>query len=301
MTYLCQICNTRWSSVKKYNTHQYLHRNLKNCRFICIYDSCGQEYSKYANFRMHVIRSHTSARDIITQSKPLKCTVKICTFQTKDKIKFHSHLYQHILNGTHIDCPYSCGQQNFSTKARLKSHIYRKHNNINSDVSEAACTGGASAFLVDTPSEIVNLFEPAPANSNRNDENQNDTFSNSNVIEAYRETLALTYLSLRTKYFLTESALQAIIQGISDSIFIGNRRIEYLLQRENIVLPRNFLNENNLFLLSHNKPSGIFRNAYSRRLYYMQKYKYISPLRLCIGKTISYFLFLLCADNENVK
>lgn len=104
---LCDICNYKSLSVKKYNIHRYLHCSWTGVKFKCTIEKCCMIFKSYTSFQQHLYRKHSkNAKQLQTvPSQTFHCTFADCNFKVSDENAINKHAYRHIKCNEAIICP----------------------------------------------------------------------------------------------------------------------------------------------------------------------------------------------------
>lgn len=283
MSYMCNNCKYTISNLSKYNLHQRLHRNERGVRFVCKNDECGQEFTKYTNFSMHVFRNHSN-NDVINKGKEelFICNVQGCSFKCHMSRDLLSHtLKNHLLLDSVVNCPHpACKTSNkkFTNTSQFKSHFYRKHSlsTMNVDVNKQDCDGISNQNV-----ELENIATSSDAIVNSISLNNNEDQDENNTTETiYLNMLATMYMTLQTKHFVTDAALQTLIESMQDLNEISNRSVQKTMNELGIDVPAGNVTANNYFYLFHNNQNGLLRTAFARKQYFKKTFNYVDPMCL---------------------
>lgn len=275
-TFTCSLCAYKFTFIGRYNAHQYFHRNTLNARFICAHASCNKEFTKYSNFRMHLFRNH-SVKKKSSIENIFKCNILTCVYHCNMVKDLSSHMFQHIKDGMTVECPLqNCNAMTttYSTISKLKSHIYRKHWVDNR--SETIPIDSSNTNDSQISEENFNL--DVPFLDVENDTKDFDSSSISSSDKIYSNMIATLYLTLETKHFLTNAALQSIINGLSDINEISNQKITKAISSLNVKIPKNLIDDNCLFKTLHNTDTGLLRSPFTRKIFYKKYFNYVSPI-----------------------
>lgn len=290
--YKCSFCSFMFSSIRKYNLHQYYHRKSKGC-FKCV--TCSQQLSTYNAFTSHNLRhSHSHISD---NEKPLlkqqiyKCSSVDCVFKTSIKKQIKSHSYRHIKSKEFLKCPFhmECKSKTiFNSVVKLTNHFTRKHGTLD-------CTGynisrNNNFQLDEIQSSSVNILIESDNDCVVN-EDMEDTASEE-VEESYLQLLSNMYLNLESKHFLSKNTLQTLINGFLDINELNTTYLFKQISEAGITIDQNVL-KNNLFYAAHNEESGIFRTPHLREKYYSENLNYIAPIKQSIQAGSSFFIMYL--------
>lgn len=167
-------------------------------------------------------------------------------------------------------------KQMYKSISTWRTHLIRKHSSMNDGTNLIMCNP-------DTLSDINN--EPDQV---QNSENGTMEESNDNVItgitDSCSKTLAM-YLTLKTIYFVSEVALNVIIDGIREVnySYLANKRILALLKDHNII-SEEILQKLNYFEEAHKNSSGKLRSTFKRNQYYKDEFKFVSPRLIDLGQ-----------------
>lgn len=255
------MCEIIFENNSFYTKHLAIHRHVERGRFICKFNNCYQEFSKYNCFRMHITRKqHNGDKNYTSylQSFATCCERSLTINEVKN------HLKKHFERKEKIKCPYTACNSNiiFSNILQYKAHYYRKHrlHIVNSTLKH---------------SRNVSIVYETENYSDVHERNDSDISDNLEV-EQYLRSLATMYLNLQAKHFLTNTTLQTIIESISDLNEISNAH-------RFAINGTNFQNID-LFKLAHDSVTGCLRSQYCRNLYYKQNFSYVAPVCISLGR-----------------
>lgn len=125
----CKICKTRFNLLRKYELHQYYHRNAHGVMFYCLKSNCNFVINNYSSFKSHLFRYHSISNNC-RKRKLFHCTHRNCFYKNENKKTFLKHIYGHIRGGIPLQCPFHsvCNSTSiFSNVDNLRVHIMRKH------------------------------------------------------------------------------------------------------------------------------------------------------------------------------
>ena len=282
----CTNCNFKTNNISKYNRHQSLHKNQLS-KFYCMYSRCCMQFRKYDSFRQHIFRSHRnsllklSKKDISNSN--LHCSALNCNYSADNSKQMVAHVYKHLRNGTSLTCFYSCclTKNVFHNIGAFRSHLYRNHN---------------TTYKVKSTKQTVRNFTLSTVSgNNKGDDNMemyNDDQESISENTAYDENAALMslsklYLLLKTKYFLPESTLQVITDGLHDINELSNEKKVKLINqhtKQNESVLNGILLSNDFISKAHNKNTGVLRNTYFRNQFYQQNFMFNNPRKIFLGR-----------------
>ena len=132
MTFKCNLCQFRSTSVAGYACHFRIHRNIPHFRFPCAFSTCIRTFCTYSAFKSHVFRDHNKATRSATLTirahiNNLQCNDTLCNKKCSSKEELLSHLCNHIKTGESVRCPYEYCNKFFNVKKTFRSHISRNH------------------------------------------------------------------------------------------------------------------------------------------------------------------------------
>lgn len=103
------------------------------------------------------------------------------------------------------------------------------------------------------------------------------------------KAISQLYLNLTTKYFLTEFALQAIIDGMSSIVELTQEHFITTINESDLqdnikgkikdMFQRSFSSFSNV----HNSTNGCLRNTYSRNIYFQNNFYVVMPVHINLG------------------
>ena len=211
--YFCRICSFKSLTIRKYDLHQYLHRNLPGVLYYCSRENCNFVLNSYSGFVTHVYRFHTDKSNHKNKEsnkfvlKKYSCDVSNCIFRSnneKDLIKhFYSHFKYNIKpNNISLKCPLRtiCGNLNiFRNLGSFRSHATRKHflkktNQVSLEINISNKSGQASA----SPS---NLIEENDLQIESVTSDHGEFEDVSDLKEVGITHLANMYITLQSKFF----------------------------------------------------------------------------------------------------
>lgn len=288
--FTCKLCDFKCKTLNVYNKHQYLHRNWIKPIFYCMYENCYLQFTKYERFRLHVYRLHSKTNEFkeTTSFNNFQCKVKSCNFNVEftEKKAFFKHLNYHFQQNEKIICPYyeicNCNN-NFQKMSTLKAHITRKHFD-NLKVSQLVANDNSLH-------SVHNLVENCEIIQDQ-DERSTD------INQLYLKVLSSTYLTLTSKYFLSERSLNKIIEAFSDLEKLNNsfliQKIISELNIENNEINNQLLQnifKQSLFNNAHNKDSGLLRNSYLRNIYYKKFFNFVEPVKILLNQQDFFIMY----------
>lgn len=272
----CQTCHAEFNALVKYNTHQKVHKYLSNCTFKCFEEGCYKQFRSYKTFYMHIYRYHVNFKSRMPQDA--QCKAPNCSYRFKSKRLISSHVSQHIKNGDEVNCPFkTCKQVDiiFRNISTWRSHLFRKHFNENSTNFNTE-----NVFNIE---DLQQIGENETISLDGNDTNMDSLPVNDYKTEL-STLLSTLFLKLQSKYFLTDKALNAIIEGFNDATEISNQHlISVLLESYNINISTEKLNELNLFNKAHCNVDSL-QTPFLRKKYYKKVFKFVAPECISLGK-----------------
>lgn len=227
---------------------------------------------------MHVYRSHNKN----IKEEVLKCNQPNCSYKITCKAELSSHFSQHIKKGVVVKCPLcKTAQQTFNNISTWRSHLCRKHYTFNNASTSNALQ--SLEQLYDNNSDIVTenavLYETRDAL----DDLMN---SNENLDSCYLKSLSLLYLTLEAKYFLTQNALNTIVDCFRELNIISNNNItNYFRHSFNINISHELLNELHYFNNIHDRFTGQLRSSFIRKKYFKSEFNFVAPLSIKLGES----------------
>lgn len=275
MDTVCTNCKKRFAHLVTYNKHQYYHRLDVNCRFLCKFENCCQQFTKYRNFRTHIFRKHITQKPT-NVSDTYACNIHLCNYKFGIDSQLAAHMYAHIKNGEQIECPFAgCNtKQNFKTSSSFKSHFYRHHfkniekrailnqENLPLQVSNDDIFVDNTTILTDTSQE------------------EEITYTSSEYVEFF----AKIYLRLQSKHFLSDAALQTIIDSLVDVNELTLNNIRRLLIQNEVANLNNF-ESFDIFKIAHNPETGLLRSSFMRKAYFKNYFNFVNPVKIVLEKT----------------
>lgn len=228
---------------------------------------------------MHLYRNHTVNKKK-NSVQIYCCIVNNCGFNTGEKNKISCHMYKHVTEGTNVTCPFSnCPKLKhvYKSVSSLKSHIYRNHNKKDR-LSKNMLRDAGTVYASPAENEIAE-------NVNVNNSEHNGISTKIvNGHSVYIKSLASTYLTLQAKFFLTDVALQSIVDGLSDINEITLQSTRAILEESNMEHMFDTFESNNFFKVAHDKVNGLLRSPYIRRKFYKNNFNYVAPVDIILGK-----------------
>lgn len=194
--------------------------------------------------------------------------------------KLSSHMYSHIKCGNLVKCPYpGCVQQDFKTVSSLKSHFYRTHYKCKQQQNLTISDNLVNLEMSnDTELPDLILIDPSEV-------------STVNYQDEYVKSLATTYLTLQSKHFLTDSALQRLIDGISDINQISMKNVSNILELQTQTDFTELLQKESLFNTAHHPSDGALRSAFMRKKYYKHNFNYVAPVEITLQGDSKHLFF----------
>lgn len=103
----CKICAFRCCTHRKYELHQYLHRNWTGVVFFCVHHGCNMIFKTYIGFKQHIYRQHSLNENKVANKmqQVICCPLNTCDYFTKNVKEIFMHGYNHIKNGLTMYCP----------------------------------------------------------------------------------------------------------------------------------------------------------------------------------------------------
>ncbi|XP_065683465.1 uncharacterized protein LOC136096214 [Hydra vulgaris] len=231
----------------------------------------------------------------------------MCGAKCKDQTALFIHLKYHIRDGTAIQCPYVGCKAKFKIFSFFTSHKSRKHMNpFATNISELFVGNNKD---INVSIEDL-LFVPEIVDT---EDSQKEIVGN-NVhfqAESFTRALALFYLQLQTKLFLSVSTIDKIAKEIQN---INYMNISHILTsiadrmhifgasadqiKETIALVHN----NNLHNTCHGE-NGLLRSKHTRQIFFKANFPYIAPKIIKLGRNllnkISYYSYVSVVDVLN--
>lgn len=289
--YLCRICSFKSLTIRKYELHQYLHRNLPGILYYCSRENCNFVLSSYSGFVTHVYRFHTDKSKLKLKEsnkcvlKEYTCDVRNCIFISDNEKIFLKHFYSHFKynvksNNISLKCPLRtiCGNlSNFRNLGSFRSHATRKH--LLKETKQLSLDINISNKSEQASASSSNLMEVNDLRvvSVTSDHGENEDVSD--LKEVGISHLANMYITLQSKFFLSNITLQTLIDGFSDLNDINTTYVERKLRDQNININNEFL-QDNIFHMAHNKKNGILRTHFLRNNYYKNKFHFVKPVKI---------------------
>lgn len=286
MEFLCDTCNARFKFLQKYHFHQ--RRNLPGAIFKCRAPRCFRQFRIYKNFYMHIYRNHEK-QDNLWQ---INCNIKGCNFLICSKKDLSSHISSHIKIGSSVSCPTeSCKNSSvtFSNVSTWRSHIFRKHYDSNTLSATTNVRGNNNNNDRDVMITIDN------ADDTNNIEGISEVDDNDQSVKTwYTKSLSVLYLTLHSKYFVTEKAINTIIEHIRDINEISNNAIiEHIKNYYDVNINQTVVQGLNYFNDAHNTVSGLLRTTHTRHNYFKNEFEYVHPkcinFGICGDKLCNYY------------
>jgi hypothetical protein len=160
-------------------------------------------------------RSHRSTKrnSTVNCCNTFTCKIPNCNFTMHSKFELSSHISQHIQKKEYVKYPLKpCNQNtvNFTKISTWRVHLNRKHSNLNKSaigiLPSETCHDETSDVLEQHLDDNTNLITDCL---------QSPTSSQTNYNYSVK-SLALLYLMLQTKFFVSNRALTTAIDGIKD-------------------------------------------------------------------------------------
>lgn len=277
MTYRCCTCRRTFKFLKEYNCHQRFHKHLPNVVFICLEKKCGRKFKKYINFYMHNYRCHLVRNE--PDNKATQCYN--CGIKLISKSDLSSHVATHIRNGDHVKCPLEkCHNLDiiFRNVSTWRSHLYRKHRELKIPNMTTANHDIGDNFDLDL----------TVVDQNRDQHTRVDDGDIEDVVvvekDCYLKSLSLLYLTLNTKFFVTEKALDTIIEGVKDLTELSNKAvINHISAKYNINIADDMYEKLHYFNEAHERFTGDLRTPFIRKKFFKENFKFVCPKRMNLG------------------
>lgn len=300
----CNFCNLKFAEIIGYNRHLNLHKNVLNCTFFCLHSNCGMQFRKYSNFKAHIYRYHGQKGEV--KFTLIYCSVPDCKFSEIEKRKFMAHMIQHIRRGNTFTCPFETCKNNstvFNTKSKFCVHVYRYHQ---ISTNKYCSKKGHKNDSVPENISVISAF--------CNDQLVSTHLQSTDDLKTcYLRSISMIYLNLQSKYFLPDSVLQTVIDGLLNCTELSKSLLIKKLQ--NVNLPVNIIQsivDSDFFCNLHSKECGILRTPHVRKIYYKNNFHYIEPIPIKLGRNANhkmchyYYIPIiktleLLLENENVN
>lgn len=275
---VCKICNFRCSTIRKYDLHQYYHRNWKGISFACLHEHCNMILKTYGGFKQHIYRNHSNINELY-KLKRITCNLDTCNASFVDKKDLFSHVYGHIRDGFEVSCPLKricrC-DTHFKNIRNIQAHIYRKHYDV--DVQLDKCVNTFCTSNNEDNTCIISDVDSKSLHNETIDENSAD------LKQIATKLLGNMYLTLQSKYFLSDKSLNVIIDGFSDLDKLNTQHINNIIATSGNKLQNPDILYNTLFSYVHDVNNGIMRTNFTRKQYYEKYYNFIKPKKIDMGK-----------------
>ncbi|XP_031329105.1 uncharacterized protein LOC116160105 [Photinus pyralis] len=163
------------------------------------------------------------------------------------------------------------------------------------NATETKTDKNTSSLSIVTPEDINPFLNDISIPEDDTDYNENGDFELA-LKNTYVHSLANTYLTLQAKHFLTDSALQTLIDGISDIYDISQKNVCSFLKAKKIspdVIK--VVKNQNLFDHAHNSANGVLRSPYIRKKFYKKEFNYVEPVEVLLeksGKKKVFFMYI---------
>lgn len=256
---------------------------MPHLQVTCFSKGCGKQFNRYFNFKKQVLRWHTTDCDkqisVIYRYKEKDCNV--CFTSRRD---FNRHLYRYIKQskiGIYCGYPVYFDKTLFKTVSNYAVHICRHHSNMNL-CKQLIADDAHKELNRDTSGNCINISDNCVAFLEKETYNQ---FSN-NAVD-YVKVISQLYLNLITKYFVTESTLQTIIDSMSSIMELSQQHfITTLIDLQNDIKKRikdMFQSNYDLSSNIYNSVNDCFRSTYSRNVYFKKYFYIVMPVQINLG------------------
>lgn len=280
MSFQCNSCGQSFSSLKKYNLHQYFHRHEKGKLFKCMINECHQIFRSYTSFKTHIYRLHQECNLKIC-TKTYTCAVPNCSFNSSNVDNIFSHALIHIKNDLAVKCPmlFVCNKTNsvFKSVSSLNKHKQRYHfklpaNFLRTDPvsGDIECSNGSQDEHIISENVCADILEI-------------DKFDTNELEAQNLHLFSILYQNLEAKSFLSKSSLQILTNSIRD---LDKLNSQYILKKINSqgICINNELIEKNLFHDALNSETGILRSDFSRIKSYEKSQNYVHAVKIDLIK-----------------
>ena len=289
----CPACGDVCPSAKGYVAHYVVHRNDANRHFPCPYSECDKKYNCYRGFKTHVLRKHRKERaQTENNDRPMcdssfVCTRPLCGKRVTGSSKFLTHLRLHAKNEEEIKCPFAdCDAGPYKNLNAFKSHIRRKHQNY-----------VIHQFRPENKQE-TDTHDPTVLNDNDDESLPNDIHDGSDshddipIIddELMASSIALFYMRLESKLLVPVTTIDQIVAEITTISDLESQRSTHELERVllSVTLAEQDRKDIHDRLSNGSSMSRVNTNCFLsnklRRKYYKEKFNYVSPKLIYLGK-----------------
>lgn len=275
---LCNFCYLLCENVSSYLRHIRIHRSLK--LFECSVNNCKIVFKCYRSFRQHLRQRHLETTD-----GPLrKCTLATCTYEETDLCKLMKHAQKHITEGHPVYCPLRCPRQKpFATYNSLRLHklYYHKFDFKKLKTSSSNCTMSIDSENIPdkSPAETLagNFHETTGVEENNKE----------SLTSSLEKLFASLFLKLLSKHHITETALQEIVDALSELAVAQNKLIEFKCEVVSDELKLSEVSKTKIIkavcdnsLQNMFGPDGSFRSPHMRKKIYCENFSFVSPEKI---------------------
>ena len=128
-------CCRKFNSIASYMQHQSLHRNEEHI-YRCPHLNCDTNFRILGSLKAHLHYKHSIKEDtsvIDIGEVDLNCTLTTCHHESSSVKQATDHLNYHLSSEgvTSVKCPYLQCNCSFKNASSFRSHLHRKHKNIN--------------------------------------------------------------------------------------------------------------------------------------------------------------------------
>nr|CAG8623161.1 4461_t:CDS:2 [Entrophospora candida] len=160
--YPCEICTKSFSTSTKLQHHNLVHSNEK--RWLCTFQQCQQEFSKYPQLLIHLKNDH-------------KSICEICGKELKNLKHLRSHVKTHNYDRIVYPCEWEdCNKYYYSLKS-LNVHVKAVHENIRPYVCSIKECGMSFAYKKVLTNHMKSIHESPKPRKQRRLNNDNDKFN----------------------------------------------------------------------------------------------------------------------------
>ena len=293
--YKCKICAHKSASLTLYGKHHRIHSNYH--KIPCGILKCDRSFKTFSSFKCHLTRDHSTLQN---NNKILKlqnvgfvthCLLPGCQMECSLNTLI-SHLKKHIDEGFEIQCPVAGCSKKYSVKSSLTAHLSIKHKNRITLV-ERGIDLNANVFVylnTETHPEREDRTLENDGDGEQNDLEINDTKDiNTNM---FVENVGLFFLKLQCKYHIPVSTVQEIcrelnnLHSVSSESFINylDRRLSSEINEETKLAILSEVKNRDPFITALDTENGILRTIYHRKLFFKDRFKYIEPISIYLGR-----------------
>lgn len=283
----CQFCSFVCSSQEVLLRHHQL-RHRRGFHLPCVYSDCVCSFRTRGALKSHLSRSHNRAK------KRQEISTFFCDFcEFKENCSQHtfiSHILRHLKKNQTVSCPFQKCDYATNNLTTFTSHTSRKHKN-SKDIKNCirlishanACPSESSS-----PDKSLNTSqepETLPSGSGvASSDKEDNEFVDYQCLE---HKIARLFLCMQTLLHVSKSALQRIIEEISDILKFSQvhsfQRIKQVLAEQNIEADDDVIKNINDALFKTNpliistEPKGALSTDYKRNIYFKNNFHVIEP------------------------